>query len=129
VLLRYALRSNSAVLLEIVERCHEIGSLLITSQPPTKIRGKRPGIRRTTGRPPHCQRRSRCAHCRANTSWLAGIAGEAAEKAARDVAVEAEQAARDAEIARQAAHDVALQAERKAARDARYAARKARPRK
>jgi hypothetical protein len=33
------------------------------------------------------------------------------------------------EVARQAAHDIALQAERKVARDARYAARKARPRK
>jgi hypothetical protein len=64
-----------------------------------------------------------------NASRLAGIAREAVEKAARDAAVEAEQAARDAEVVRQAANDVALQAERKAARDARYAARKARPRK
>jgi hypothetical protein len=56
------------------------------------------------------------------------VAAEA-EQAARDVAAEAEQAARDADVARQAADDVALQAERKAARDARYAARKARPRK
>ena len=64
-----------------------------------------------------------------NAFRLAGVAHEAAEKAARDAAVEAEQTARDAERARQAAHDVALQAERKAARDARYAARKARPRK
>jgi len=60
---------------------------------------------------------------------LAGIAREAAEKAACNAAVEAEQTARDAERARQAAHDVALQAEPKAARDARYAARKARPRR
>lgn len=70
----------------------------------------------------------------------AGIAREAAEKAARDTAAVAEQAAhdaamaaeqeaRDAEIIRQAADDVTMQAERKAARDARYAARKARPRK
>ena len=75
-----------------------------------------------------------------NTARLAGIAREAdeqaardaaakAEQAARDAAAEAEQAARDADVARQAADDVALQAERKAARDARYAARKARPRK
>ena len=75
-----------------------------------------------------------------NATRLAGLAREADEKAARDVAVAAEEAARDAaveaeqaaravEVARQAARDVALQAERKAARDARYAARKARPRK
>ena len=36
---------------------------------------------------------------------------------------------RPAEVTRQAADDVALEAERKAARDARYAARKARSRK
>ena len=60
---------------------------------------------------------------------LAGVARAADEQAARDAAAEAEQAARAAEIARQAADDVVLQAERKAARDARYAARKARPRK
>ena len=64
-----------------------------------------------------------------NVSRLASVAHEAAENAARDAAVEAEQTASDAEVARQAAHDVALQAERKAARDARYAARKARPRR
>ena len=51
------------------------------------------------------------------TAELAGIAREVAEKAARD-----------AEVARQAVHDVAMQAERKPARDARYAARKERPR-
>jgi len=44
-------------------------------------------------------------------------------------AVEAERAAIDAEVVEQAARDVALQAERKAARDARYAERKARPRR
>ena len=60
---------------------------------------------------------------------LASVAREAAEQAARDAAVEAEQAAVEAEVAEQAARDVALQAERKAARDARYAARKARSRK
>jgi hypothetical protein len=49
---------------------------------------------------------------------LASVAREAAE-----------QATREAEVAEQAARDVALQADRKAARDARYAARKARPRK
>jgi hypothetical protein len=43
--------------------------------------------------------------------------------------VEAERAAIDAEVVEQAARDVALQAERKAARDARYAERKARPRR
>ena len=75
-----------------------------------------------------------------NATRLAGVAREADEKAARDAAteaeeaaraaaVEAEQAARAVEVARQVADDVALQAERKAARDARYAARKARPRK
>ena len=64
-----------------------------------------------------------------NASRLADVAHEAAEKTARDAAVEAEQTASDAEVARHAAHDVALQAEHKAARDARYAARKARPRK
>jgi hypothetical protein len=64
-----------------------------------------------------------------NVSRLASIAQEAAEKVARDAAVEAEQTAADAEVARHAAHDIALQAERKAARDARYAARKARPRR
>src|ERR1700738_1909218 len=60
---------------------------------------------------------------------LASVAHEAAEKAARYAAAEAEQAARDAEVARQAANDVPRQAEQKTARDARYAARKARPRK
>ncbi len=60
---------------------------------------------------------------------LASVAREAAEQAAHEAAVEAEQAAVDAEVAEQAARDVALQAERKAARDARYAARKARSRK
>jgi hypothetical protein len=64
-----------------------------------------------------------------NAARLAGAAHDAAAKAARDAAAEAEQTASDAEVARQAADDVALQAERKAARDARYAARKARPRR
>src|SRR6202158_1541545 len=54
-----------------------------------------------------------------NATQLAGVnaAREPAEEAAqapRDAAVEAEQAARGAEVARQAADDVALQAERKA---------------
>ena len=53
-----------------------------------------------------------------NASRLASIAHEAAENAARD-----------AEVARQTAHNVALQADRRAARDARYAARKARSRR
>lgn len=75
-----------------------------------------------------------------NASRLAAIAREADEKAARDAAVAVEQAARaaaaaadeaasDAELVKQAADAVTLQAERKAVRDARYAARKARGRK
>jgi hemoglobin len=32
-----------------------------------QVRGKRPGIRRTTGRSPRSQCRSRCAHCRAQS--------------------------------------------------------------
>jgi hypothetical protein len=64
-----------------------------------------------------------------NASRLAGLARDAAEQTARDAAVEAEEAARAAEIVKQAADDVALQAERKAARDTRYAARKARGRR
>src|SRR5438876_8980524 len=59
----------------------------------------------------------------------AGVARKADEKAARDAAAAAEEGARAAEVARQTADDVALQVERKAARDARYAARKARSRK
>lgn len=55
---------------------------------------------------------------------------EAARLAAEEAARVAEQAARDAEklvlAAEQKARDVALEVERKAARDARYAARKAR---
>jgi len=66
---------------------------------------------------------------RAADEQAARDAAAEVEQAARDAAAEAEQAARAAEIARQAADDVVLQAERKAARDARYAARKARPRK
>ncbi len=53
---------------------------------------------------------------------LASVARETAQKATRVVEV-TEQAARDVALG------AALQAERKAARDARYAARKARPRK
>jgi hypothetical protein len=52
------------------------------------------------------------------------LAREAGEKAARDAAAEAEEAAPG-----MAADDVALQAERKAARDARHAACQARSRK
>ena len=57
------------------------------------------------------------------------LASDAAAKTARAAALEIEQAARAAEIEKQAARDVELQAERKAARDARYTARKARTRK
>ena len=51
---------------------------------------------------------------------------QAAEEAARAIALIAEQERRDAEAAEQAAREIAIAAERKAARDARYAARKAR---
>ncbi len=56
-------------------------------------------------------------------------AAQAAEVAAREAALKAEQEARDAEFAEQTAREAALEAERQAARDARYAARKARKRK
>lgn len=49
-----------------------------------------------------------------------------ADQLARERALKAEQAAREAEAIEQAKRDLALAAERKAARDARYAARKAR---
>lgn len=59
-------------------------------------------------------------------------AREAADRAARQEVQEAERAALEAERGREAAEkaarDVALEAERKTARDARYAARKARQR-
>ena len=51
---------------------------------------------------------------------------EAADQVARRNALKAEQAAREAEAVEQAERDLALAAELKAARDARYAARKAR---
>jgi hypothetical protein len=56
-------------------------------------------------------------------------AAQAAEVAAREAALKAEQEARDAEFAEQTAREAALEAERQTARDARYAARKARKRK
>src|SRR5258706_6409052 len=56
-------------------------------------------------------------------------AAQAAEAAAREAALKAEQEARDAEFAEQIARETALEAERQAARDDRYAARKARKRK
>ena len=59
-----------------------------------------------------------------NASRVVRLAREAGEKAARDAAAEAEEAAPG-----MAADDVALQAERKAARDARHAACQARSRK
>src|SRR5277367_2860244 len=55
-------------------------------------------------------------------------AAQVAEAAAREAALEAEQEARDAEFAERIAREAALEAERQAARDARYAARKARKR-
>jgi len=57
---------------------------------------------------------------------LENAAREAAEKVARKAA---EVADRDVEMAQQVTRDVPSEAERKAARDARYAARKARNRK
>ena len=53
-------------------------------------------------------------------------AREALEQAERDAALKAEQAAREIEAAAEAERAAALEAERKLARDARYAARKAR---
>lgn len=50
----------------------------------------------------------------------------AADQLARELVLKAEQAAREAESMEQTKRDLALTAERKAARDARYAARKAR---
>jgi len=57
---------------------------------------------------------------------LATEARAAEDQAAREMALKAEQAERDASIVEQAEREVASAAERKAARDARYAARKAR---
>jgi hypothetical protein len=56
-------------------------------------------------------------------------AAQAAEVAAREAALKAEQEARDAEFAERTAREAAVEAERQTARDARYAARKARKRK
>ena len=56
-------------------------------------------------------------------------AAQVAEAAAREAALKAEQETRDAEFAEQMAREAALEAERQAARDDRYAARKARKRK
>ena len=57
---------------------------------------------------------------------LAAEARAAEDQAAREMVLKAEQAERDARAAEQAEREVASAAERKAARDARYAARKAR---
>lgn len=57
---------------------------------------------------------------------LAKEARAAEDQAAREIALKAEQAERDAKAAEQAEREVVSEAERKAARDARYAARKAR---
>ena len=57
---------------------------------------------------------------------LATEARAAENQAAREMALKAEQAERDASVVEQAEREVASAAERKAARDARYAARKAR---
>jgi hypothetical protein len=56
-------------------------------------------------------------------------AAQLAEAATREAALKAEQDTRDAEFAERIAREAALEAERQAARDARYAARKARKRK
>jgi hypothetical protein len=56
-------------------------------------------------------------------------AAQLAEAATREAALKAEQETRDAEFAERMAREAALEAERQAARDARYAARKARKRK
>ena len=56
-------------------------------------------------------------------------AAQAAEVAAREVALKAEQEARDREFAERAEREAIVEAEKQAARDARYAARKARKRK
>jgi hypothetical protein len=61
-----------------------------------------------------------------NAAKLAEKARMVAEKDAAAMALAAEQEARKAEAAAQPARDLALAVERKAARDARYAARKAR---
>ena len=53
----------------------------------------------------------------------------AAEKAAREAALQAKKLAREAALIEQAAREAALEAQRKADRDTRYAARKARGRK
>ena len=57
---------------------------------------------------------------------LANEARSAEDQAAREIVVKAEQTERDAKTAEQAEREVASGAERKAARDARYAARKSR---
>lgn len=54
---------------------------------------------------------------------------QAAEAAAREIALKAEQDALDAEYNERIAREAANEAEAQAARDARYAARKARKRK
>jgi len=54
---------------------------------------------------------------------------QAAEAAAREAALKAEQEARDVEFAERAEREAIVEAEKQAARDARYAARKARKRK
>jgi len=56
-------------------------------------------------------------------------AAQGAEAAAREAALKAEQEARDKEFAERMEREAILEAERQAARDARYAARKARKRK
>ena len=60
------------------------------------------------------------------TARQAKAALEAADQFAREVINKAEHAAREVEAVEQAKRDLALAAEQKAARDARYAARKAR---
>ena len=68
--------------------------------------------------------RERLAAAKREAEAAARAAAETAEREAREAAL-ADQAARELAIADEAARNVALEAERKAARDARYAARKA----
>jgi hypothetical protein len=88
-------------------------------------------LRSWNGRPPESQARdARKAARVAETTRLEEEAiRHAAEEAARKATVEGEEVARKAAVeAEKAALEVTLEAERKTARDARYAARKARQR-
>jgi Family of unknown function (DUF6481) len=77
-----------------------------------------------SGRLASCARDVRAAEREA--ARLANEARSAEDQATREIVVKAEQTERDAKTAEQAEREVASGAERKAARDARYAARKSR---